>query len=460
MATALFSDLAPLLTSLRTGLEDPSRDPLTVRPTVQALAARLTAARTLYVAEGVRARPLAATEADVRRFLSRSSILITAGVLVTTLTRNLIWGGPQASSAWVLLIFPLLWWSLGRWPDRFTPARVNGVLLLAAYIAAGRAFLSWGHSATSPNLPLMPALMFMAGMLNGPAVVAGTFLGCGGMLAWAGLSSPVTPDQLRLLTNLSLLLVLMALMAFSVVQLRQAFLGQLRQQAEAVREALQLRRRLAGTLFHDVSNQLAALTGTLELAVIEQAEPAATRSAARRFCARIDGLVGVSRDFLMGDGQLDPGQLRPMAVPTLFRDIEDLFRGRLKAKRQTLMMLGEGGLRVLGLPEIITESVLGNLMSNAIKFSPLGAIIELEAQREGDGVALLVRDAGPGIPQALIDALAADGPLPSSPGSAGEAGQGYGLKLVREHLQRLGGRLDLRRHPDGGTVAVAWLKAA
>jgi C4-dicarboxylate-specific signal transduction histidine kinase len=78
----------------------------------------------------------------------------------------------------------------------------------------------------------------------------------------------------------------------------------------------------------------------------------------------------------------------------------------------------------------------------------------------GEEVRLVLRDHGPGLPPAVLRGLEEDEALPSSPGTAGEKGQGFGLQLVREHVGRMGGRLELRNVADGGTEASVWLHRA
>jgi nitrate/nitrite-specific signal transduction histidine kinase len=64
------------------------------------------------------------------------------------------------------------------------------------------------------------------------------------------------------------------------------------------------------------------------------------------------------------------------------------------------------------------------------------------------------------VPAELLQRLEQDEALPSRLGTAGERGQGYGLQLVREHLQRMGGKLELKRRNEGGTEAVVLLQGA
>ena len=110
-------------------------------------------------------------------------------------------------------------------------------------------------------------------------------------------------------------------------------------------------------------------------------------------------------------------------------------------------------------PELLVESVLGNLLSNAIKFSPAGAQIRIQAEAFGPQVSILLSDPGPGLPPQVRERIGQEGALPSQLGTAGEQGQGFGLLLVQEHVQRMGGRVELNDREGGGTCASCGCRA-
>ena len=72
----------------------------------------------------------------------------------------------------------------------------------------------------------------------------------------------------------------------------------------------------------------------------------------------------------------------------------------------------------------------------------------------------MISDPGPGLPVHVRQRIGQEGALPSQLGTAGERGQGFGLQLVQEHVQRMGGRVQLNDREGGGTVCVVWLPSA
>ncbi len=104
--------------------------------------------------------------------------------------------------------------------------------------------------------------------------------------------------------------------------------------------------------------------------------------------------------------------------------------------------------------------VLQNLLDNARKHSPPGAPVRVEGRTRPGEVEVLVRDRGPGIPEADLPHVferffRAD---PSRARSTG--GSGLGLAIVREVLQAHQGRAHLRNHPEGGLEALIRLPSA
>jgi signal transduction histidine kinase len=461
MAQALFADLGPVIGTLREQLAD--GQPLDAAdPTLEQLVDRLRRARLLgrKPAQGAEG-PLDAPGLDEIRLRVALRLLVILCVLTAALLlRNLIWGGPFAGSAAALVVALSMLAALRRPGSRVTPARAGLVVSIGYGLAVLASFVGWGADAESPCLAILPALVLWAVLLNGPVVTVGALLFGFAVLASALLVGAADRDSWYLVMNIATLQLLLGVIALSALRLRRALLLCLEEHNEELAEAIRLRHRLAGTLFHDVSNQLAALQGVLILGAARRTDPTIVLSRARTLCQRIERLVAASRSFLLDERSVDAGRLQALPVAELFADMETLFQARLRAKRQCLRIAAPSELAVLGLPEIVTESVLGNLVANAIKFAPLDSAIELEAVRRGDQVALVVRDSGPGIGAVVLEGLSAGQAVPSTPGSAGERGQGLGLGLVRDHLRRLGGTLTLLPRPEGGTEATVLLPSA
>lgn len=94
--------------------------------------------------------------------------------------------------------------------------------------------------------------------------------------------------------------------------------------------------------------------------------------------------------------------------------------------------------------------ILANLFGNAFKFTPPDGRISVTLSEEGDAACLEVRDSGPGVPEALREAVfdrfrQADGGAARSMG-----GTGLGLAIVKEFVQLHQGSVTLDGGPEGG----------
>ncbi|MGJ8716522.1 MAG: sensor histidine kinase [Maribacter stanieri] len=103
------------------------------------------------------------------------------------------------------------------------------------------------------------------------------------------------------------------------------------------------------------------------------------------------------------------------------------------------------------------QTVLRNLLSNALKFTPKGGTVTVVASDEPDGFTLMVSDNGPGLPDEIIHLANETAFVPSTPGTAGEVGSGLGLLLCHELAQHLGGSLKFESSSERGVTALLHL---
>jgi PAS domain S-box-containing protein len=96
------------------------------------------------------------------------------------------------------------------------------------------------------------------------------------------------------------------------------------------------------------------------------------------------------------------------------------------------------------------ERIIENLLSNAIRHTPPGTPIWIDACEQDGGMLLIVEDGGPGIPEELREAVFE--PFRQAPGSSSEhsPGVGVGLSLVRRFAELHGGRAWVDERGGGG----------
>lgn len=98
------------------------------------------------------------------------------------------------------------------------------------------------------------------------------------------------------------------------------------------------------------------------------------------------------------------------------------------------------------------SAVLGNLISNAIKFTPTGGEINISAEQKQDGITVSVSDNGIGIPEDSIGKLFRIEEGFSTKGTNNEEGTGLGLILCKEFVEKHGGKIGVESLQGKGSV--------
>jgi signal transduction histidine kinase len=99
----------------------------------------------------------------------------------------------------------------------------------------------------------------------------------------------------------------------------------------------------------------------------------------------------------------------------------------------------------------MNDTVLRNLLNNAVKFTPEGGTIRVSAEKKEHELVITVADSGRGIPADLIPGLFRLGENKSTFGTAGEKGTGLGLPLSRDMVEKNGGKIWVDSTPGVGS---------
>lgn len=98
------------------------------------------------------------------------------------------------------------------------------------------------------------------------------------------------------------------------------------------------------------------------------------------------------------------------------------------------------------------QTIIRNLISNAIKFVNPGGEVKLTARKNGEFAAVDVADDGIGMDERTMESLFDLRVNSSRPGSGGETGTGLGLILCKEFVERHGGSLEISSKIDEGST--------
>lgn len=108
----------------------------------------------------------------------------------------------------------------------------------------------------------------------------------------------------------------------------------------------------------------------------------------------------------------------------------------------------------------MVETVIRNLISNAIKFSYPGKKVTLSIEQQGDFTNLLVMDEGKGIPADDLNKLFDKTSVYTTYGTQGEKGTGIGLDLCWDFVERNGGKMEVQSEVGKGSTFSFSLKSS
>ncbi|MEX0274073.1 MAG: sensor histidine kinase [Flavobacteriaceae bacterium] len=100
------------------------------------------------------------------------------------------------------------------------------------------------------------------------------------------------------------------------------------------------------------------------------------------------------------------------------------------------------------------ETILRNLISNAIKFSPSGEVVSVISQADDEYIKVSVRNNGESIDSSLLQELETGSPVMGTRGTDNEKGTGSGLGICKRLLDRYKGKLEIRNLENGIMASV------
>ena len=210
-------------------------------------------------------------------------------------------------------------------------------------------------------------------------------------------------------------------------------------------------------LTHEVKSPLSAIRGAAEL--LEENMKAAQRarflSNIRNEANRIQELVDRMLELSALENQKILNNVKQISVSTLFQAVLESKRTILKKKQLRLIIQVPKNLQVKG-DKLLLHQAVSNLIQNAIDFSPAHCEIKLRAQIEGNMQALMVDDAGTGIPAYAIGKVFNKFFSLQRPDS-GKKSTGLGLNFVQEVASLHHGKVKLQNLPEKGVRATMML---
>jgi signal transduction histidine kinase len=214
-----------------------------------------------------------------------------------------------------------------------------------------------------------------------------------------------------------------------------------------LRQANAFKSEILGTVAHDLKNPLGVILGRTEIlkeviataGALDEAvrtQIAYIRDAANRLTEMVDDLVSDA----MADALDITIRREPVDIASLVQEVAEANRPLAARKDQTITVAAPPDQAAMCDGDRIREAI-DNLVSNAVKYSPLGGAIDLLVTQEDGGIMVQVKDQGAGLSPEDISRLFGRFQRLSAKPTAGETSTGLGLSIVKRIVDLHGGRV-------------------
>ena len=243
---------------------------------------------------------------------------------------------------------------------------------------------------------------------------------------------------------------------------------QLAHQADELRALDEAKSRFFANLSHEFRTPLTLILGPVRrVREMLQRQPDADPRAAdaaehlsvvERNTYRLLRMVRQLLDLARHDAGTLRLRAQPTAVPTALDDIVRAFVPL--AERQRLALSVEAEAPPADAPPVYLDSelfkqIVGNLVSNAIKFTPAGGRVTVSTDERVDAVAIAVADTGVGIPESMQERIFERFAQADDAATRAQEGAGIGLALTRTLVDLHGGTLTVESTEGTGATFTA-----
>jgi signal transduction histidine kinase len=190
-------------------------------------------------------------------------------------------------------------------------------------------------------------------------------------------------------------------------------------------------RNVSNAIAHDLRTPLAELRSRLEELSLTRPSAEQTFAEIEAAVADVDRVIGMF-NALLRLAEIDSGTRRSgfvlLDMAELASDAVEFYQPAAELKGCSLTMTSNGVAPIRGDPVLLAQA-LGNLIDNALKYTPEGGIIRVEVRRGPSNlIGVTVADSGPGIPDAERSKVIER--FYRGDASRGTPGVGLGLSLV------------------------------
>lgn len=228
--------------------------------------------------------------------------------------------------------------------------------------------------------------------------------------------------------------------------------------SEQLREAEREKSTFLSNVRNEINNPLTSILGLAE-SITRLSKEEKIKSLSVLIHKQTFDLDFQMRNIILAS-EIESGNIQPMGslvnVCSLIESQLDYLSIRLNNKQVAVKLYMENGL-YFDTDAFLLQSILANILANAIEHSSMNKVVTVKAGIEGNQLKLVMQDAGEGIPIEKRALLFRRFRQLDSGSTKVHSGHGLGLAIAHELTNILGGTIDLQSTPGAGTSVTIHL---
>ena len=173
----------------------------------------------------------------------------------------------------------------------------------------------------------------------------------------------------------------------------------------------------------------------------------------------LNGLLDNLLNWALKQRDVLPYDPKPVSIKEATEEIFNLFQQIADEKNIHLQLNIASEIKAYSDPNAL-NTIIRNLVDNAIKYTPNGGQVEVVSELNGSNIRILIKDTGEGMDKAQLDNIFDLQKNKSTQGTAGEKGSGLGLTLVKDLVDLNKGQIKVNSALKKGTSFEIMLPAA
>jgi len=265
----------------------------------------------------------------------------------------------------------------------------------------------------------------------------------GSVIGYLQVATPMTPLQ-EALRDFLLLLAFLVPVALGTIGLTGRILGGLAMQP--IRDSYEQLQRFTSNASHELRTPLAAVLSNAQVGLLVPLEQEQQRNhleqiveAAKSMSTLVSNLLLLARH----SGRVAPESLQDVDLTSLLHELAEFYSTQATAKQLKLKRdLPQQSVELDAEPDLLRQAV-GNLLSNACKYTPTGGTMQLRLFTQSRWAVIQVSDSGVGIPQADLSHIFERFYRVDTKQSRQAGGFGLGLAIAKQLIEAHGGQISV-----------------